>query len=60
MADECKKLERLRRYISRPAIAEKRLALTPNGNVRYQLIPVMMSAAPENRPTGVRSLLVPA
>jgi len=25
------------RYISRPAISEKRLSLTPNGNVRYQL-----------------------
>ena len=36
-ADERKKLERLCRYISRPAIAEKRLSLTPNGNVRYQL-----------------------
>ena len=36
------KLERqggdpLCRYISRPAIAEKRLSLTPGGNVRYQL-----------------------
>ena len=36
-ADEHQKLERLCRYISRPAIAEKRLSLTPNGNVRYQL-----------------------
>ena len=36
-ADERKKLERLCRYISRPAVAEKRLSLTPNGNVRYQL-----------------------
>ena len=36
-ADERKKLERLCRYVSRPAIAEKRLTLTPNGNVRYQL-----------------------
>ena len=36
-ADQRKKLERLCRYISRPAIAEKRLSLTPNGNVRYQL-----------------------
>ena len=34
-ADQRKKLERLCRYISRPAIAEKRLSLTPNGNVRY-------------------------
>ncbi len=36
-ADEREKLERLCRYISRPAIAEQRLSLTPNGNVRYQL-----------------------
>ena len=36
-ADERKKLERLCRYISRPAVSEKRLAITPNGNVRYQL-----------------------
>ncbi len=31
------KLERLCRYISRPAISEKRLSLTRGGNVRYQL-----------------------
>jgi len=31
------KLERLCRYISRPAISEKRLSLTFNGYVRYQL-----------------------
>jgi ribosomal protein S27E len=36
-ADQRQKLERLCRYISRPAISEKRLSLTPNGNVRYQL-----------------------
>ena len=36
-ADERKKLERLSRYFSRPAVSEKRLSLTPNGNVRYQL-----------------------
>ncbi len=36
-ADERKKLERLCRYISRPAVSEKRLSLTPNGNVRYRL-----------------------
>jgi hypothetical protein len=35
-ADDRKKLERLCRYISRPVVAEKRLSLTPNGNVRYQ------------------------
>ena len=31
------KLERLCRYISRPAVSEKRLALTANGRVRYEL-----------------------
>ena len=31
------KLEPLCRYISRPAISEKRLSLTQNGNVRYEL-----------------------
>lgn len=36
-AHERKKLERLCRYISRPAVSEKRLSLTPSGNVRYQL-----------------------
>jgi hypothetical protein len=36
-ANQRQKLERLCRYISRPAISEKRLSLTPNGNVRYQL-----------------------
>lgn len=36
-ADERKKLERLCRYISRPAVSEKRLSLTPNGNIRYEL-----------------------
>ena len=36
-AHERNKLERLCRYISRPAVSEKRLSLTKNGNVRYQL-----------------------
>ncbi len=36
-AHERKKLERLCRYISRPAVSEKRLSLTSNGNIRYQL-----------------------
>jgi len=36
-ADQRQKLERLCRYISRPAISEKRLSVTPNDNVRYQL-----------------------
>jgi ribosomal protein S27E len=31
------KLEQLCRYITRPALSEKRLALTSNGNIRYQL-----------------------
>jgi len=36
-AHEREKLERLCRYIARPAVCEKRLSLTPNGNIRYQL-----------------------
>jgi len=36
-AHERKKLERLCRYISKPAVSEKRLLLTPNGNIRYPL-----------------------
>lgn len=36
-ADQRDKLERLCRYIARPAIAEKRLSLTPTGKVRYEL-----------------------
>lgn len=36
-AHERAKLERLCRYISRPAISEKRLSLTAQGKVRYQL-----------------------
>jgi ribosomal protein S27E len=36
-AHERKKLERLCRYISRPAVSEKRLSLTTGGKVRYEL-----------------------
>ena len=36
-ADQRDKLERLCRYISRPAISEKRLSLTNSGMVRYHL-----------------------
>ncbi len=36
-SDERKKLERLCRYISRPAVSVNRLSLTSNGNIRYQL-----------------------
>ena len=35
--DERKKLERLCRYIARPAVSEKRLSLLRNGHVRYEL-----------------------
>jgi len=35
-AEQRTKLERLCRYISRPAISENRLSLTRNGNVRYE------------------------
>lgn len=36
-AHQRRKLVRLCRYIARPAIAEKRLSLTPTGKVRYEL-----------------------
>jgi hypothetical protein len=36
-AEERQKLERLCRYVSRPAVSEKRLSITPNGNIRYRL-----------------------
>ena len=36
-AHERDKLERLCRYITRPAVATKRLSMTRNGQVRYQL-----------------------
>ena len=36
-SDECKKLERLCRYVVRPAVSVKRLSLTSNGNIRYRL-----------------------
>ncbi len=36
-AHECKKMERICRYIARPAVAEPRLSLTTSGNVRYEL-----------------------
>jgi hypothetical protein len=36
-ADQREKLERLCRYISRPAVSEARLSLTPGGHVRYPL-----------------------
>lgn len=35
-AHQRQKLERLCRYITRPAVSEKRLSLTPNGNIRYR------------------------
>ena len=36
-AHESQKLERLCRYIARPAVSDKRLSLSPQGTVRYQL-----------------------
>jgi hypothetical protein len=48
-ADERKKLERLCRYISRPAVAEKRLSLTSGGNVRYQLKTPYRESLPHER-----------
>ena len=36
-ANEPAKLERLCRYITRPAVSTKRLSMTRNGRVRYEL-----------------------
>jgi hypothetical protein len=36
-ANERARLERLCRYITRPAVSTKRLSLTRNGQVRYEL-----------------------
>ena len=36
-AHESQKLERLCRYIARPAISERRLSISPQGRVRYEL-----------------------
>jgi hypothetical protein len=36
-ANQCDKLERLCRYITRPAISEKHLSLTNQGKIRYEL-----------------------
>ncbi len=36
-AHERDQLERLCRYITRPAVATKRLSMTRNGQVRYEL-----------------------
>ncbi|MEM0912852.1 MAG: transposase [Pseudomonadota bacterium] len=34
---QCDKLERLCRYIARPALSKRRLSLTSTGKVRYEL-----------------------
>jgi len=36
-AHESRKLEKLCRYVTRPAISEQRLSISPQGRVRYQL-----------------------
>ena len=36
-AHERKKLERICRYVARPAVSEQRLTLTKDGRVRYEL-----------------------
>ena len=36
-AHQRNKVERLCRYIARPAVSEQRLSLTPTGKVRYEL-----------------------
>lgn len=45
-AHERDKLERLCRYITRPAVATKRLSMTRNGQVRYQLKTPCATAPP--------------
>ncbi len=37
-ADQREKLERLCRYITRPAVSTERLSLTAQGNIRYRLV----------------------
>ena len=48
-AFERDKLERLCRYISRPAISEKRLSLTSTGNIRYRLKTPYSESLPHER-----------
>ncbi|MFT5115049.1 MAG: hypothetical protein ACI8P9_004392 [Parasphingorhabdus sp.] len=43
------KLERLCRYISRPALSEKRFSLTTSGNIRYQLKTPYSESLPHER-----------
>jgi hypothetical protein len=43
------KLERLCRYISKPAVLEKRLSLTLAGNIRYQLKTAYRESLPHER-----------
>lgn len=46
---ERKKLDRLSRDITRPAISEQRLSITPAGNVRYQLKTPYRKSLPHER-----------
>jgi len=55
-ADERKKLERLCRYISRPAVSEKPLSLTPNGNIHYQIKTPYRDGTPHVNHVGVKNL----
>jgi len=51
---ERQKLERLCRYISRPAVSEKRLSLTSSGNIRYDVNGITNAASAgmrQERPT---------
>jgi len=43
------KLERLCRYISRPAVSENRLTVLSNGNIRYQLKTPYREGLPHER-----------
>jgi hypothetical protein len=49
---ERQKLERLCRYITRPAVSEKRLSMTPSGNIRYDVNGITNAAGAGMRKSG--------
>jgi hypothetical protein len=49
---ERSKLERLCRYITRPAVSEKRLSVTPSGNIRYDVNGITNAAGAGMRKSG--------
>ena len=48
-AQQRDKLERLCRYITRPAVSEKRLSLTGQGNIRYRLKTPYRDGSPQQQ-----------